>query len=413
MAPNLIRNNIVTIGFVGSYKVEDLPTKALALVTQPLIKEDENNKSQPALASSWIVSEDGKTYVVFIRDNLSWHDGTAVEAKDISLAIKGVEVNAINNKTIQFVLPNPISSFPLALDTPVFKTHSFYGTGEYRIVDLTQVDEVVKKIVLRPKNNELPQVEIRFYTSEEQAVTALKLGEVKVLSSANIKDVAGWSNINIKKSPEKNEIVTIFLNTSSSLLSSKEVRQAAAHAINKEGFDGEVASGPISSKSWAHNDSIKKYDYNTSRSKELLSNAEVKDPKITLSYSVGLRELAQKTKTEWEAIGIKVEIKEEKGIPKDFEALLAVNKLPSDPDQYSLWHSSQTATNITKYKNLKIDKLLEDGRAAKSDEDRKGYYMDFQKFLTDDAPAIFLYHPNKYEATYKNVQKLVDKLPTQ
>lgn len=411
MSPNLLRNSIVTIGFVGSYKVEDLPTKALSLVTQPLIREDQNNKSQPALASSWTVSEDGKTYILFIRDNLNWHDSTAVEAKDISLAIKGVDVNAINNKTLQFVLPNPISSFPLALDTPVFKKNSFYGTGEYRMVDLIQTDNIVKKMVLRAKNNDLPRVEIRFYSTDEQALAALKLGEIKVLSTASINEVANWPNINLKKSAEKDEIVTIFFNTADNLLSSKEVRQALAHSINKEGVDGEITNGPISSKSWAYNNAIKKYDYNTSKAKELVSDAEVKEPKITLSYSTGLKALAEKTKTEWEAVGIKVEIKEEKGIPKEFQALLAVNKLPKDPDQYTLWHSSQTATNITKYKNLKIDKLLEDGRAAKSDEDRKGFYMDFQKFLNDDAPAIFLYHPNKYEATYKNVQKLVDKLP--
>ncbi len=410
LAPNILRNNIVTIGFIGSYKIEDIPTEALTLATQSLIKADESGKSLPSLASNWTVSEDGKTYIVFLRDNITWHDGSQVEAKDISLAISTVEIRAVNNKTIQFTLPNPISSFPLALDTPVFKSKSFYGTGQFRIVDIAQTNQIVKKVLLHPKDDSLPRVEIRFYPSDQQAVNALKIGEIKVLASSHLNSLSSWKNINIKKTPEKTEIVTVFFNNTNDLLTSKEVRQALAYAIKKDDFEGELANGPISSSSWAYNQSTKKYEYNTSRAKELLSGAQLKNPKLSLSYSPDLKDLAQRIKDDWEVVGIKVDLKEEKGLPKDFQAFLVVNKLPKDPDQYALWHSTQSNSNIAKYKNVKIDKLLEDARIAKSDEERKQFYIDFQKYLTEDAPAIFLYHPYKYQAIYKNIQSFYDKL---
>ena len=74
--------------------------------------------------------------------------------------------------------------------------------------------------------------------------------------------------------------------------------------------------------------------------------------------------------------------------------------IPKDPDQYVLWHSTQP-TNISKYKNPRIDKLLEDGRVELNQETRKKIYLDFQRFLVEDSPAIFLYHPSFFTVLKK------------
>lgn len=411
LSPNILRNNVVAIGFIGSYKLDTIPSDILTLVTEPLITKEPNGKYVPALASHWTVSEDGKKYVVFLKDNLHWHDSSLVEAKDISLAISNVQISAINNKTIEFTLPNPIASFPQVLDTPVFKAESFYGTGEFRIVNISQIDEFVKKIVLHPKNDNLPSVEIKFYPTENQAINALKIGEIKVLSATGTKELNTWKNLNITKLAEKNEVVTIFYNTKDPQLVSHELRQALSHAISKEGFDGEVANSPISSSSWAYNSAVKNYDYNVSKGKELVAKAQLKDKKLTLSYATGLDKTALRIKNDWQAIGLDVDIKEEKGIPKNFQALLAINKLPTDPDQYTLWHSTQDKTNITRYVNKRVDKLLEDARVTLKEDERKALYAAFQEEVVNDAPATFLYYPYKYKASYKNIKKLLDKLP--
>lgn len=409
--PNIVRSNMITMGYVGSYNLQTLPSDVLSLATQPLISKDEKGRSVPALASHWTVSGDGKTYVVFLKDNLEWHDSSVVEAKDISLAIKNVEITALNNKTIQFNLPNPIASFPLALDTPVFKANTFYGTGEFRIVDLKQIDDVIKKITLHPKDNNLPRVEIKFYPTEEQATYALKIGEIKVLAVSNVKELEKWPNLNVKKEIAPQELVSVFYNTSDNLLASKDLRQALSFAISKDSFDGQAATGPISFTSWAYNPSVKKYEFNQAKAKELFVKAEIKDKKIALSYTSDLKTLAEKIKEDWAYLGLDVQLKEEKGVPKDFQALLAVDKIPTDPDQYTFWHSTQKATNITNYANVKIDKLLEDARVTQNEDERKALYQDFQRFLQEDAPATFLYNPYKYMVSYKNVGKLLAKLP--
>lgn len=409
--PNIFRSNMITIGYVGTYNLQSLPSDVLSLATLPLISKDNKGRAVPALASHWTVSEDGKTYVIFLKDNLEWHDGSVVEAKDISLAIKNVQITALNNKTIQFKLPNPIASFPLALDTPVFKANTFYGTGEFRIVDLKQIDDVIKKITLHPKDNNLPRVEIKFYPNEEQAIYALKIGEIKVLAVSNVKELEKWPNLNVKKEIAQDELVSVFYNTSDNLFSSKDLRQALSYSITKDSFDGQTATGPISSNSWAYNPNVKKYEFNQAKAKELLAKAEIKDKNISLSYTVGLKTIAEKIKDDWAYLGLNVNLKEEKGIPKQFQALLAIDKLPSDPDQYTFWHSTQKATNITQYTNVKIDKLLEDARVTQNEDERKALYQDFQRFLTEDAPATFLYNPYKYMVSYKNVDNLLSKLP--
>ncbi len=408
--PTLFRNNIVSIGYIGTYSLDSLPAQVLSLATQPLVSSDESGQNIPSLASNWTISEDGKTYIIFLKDNLYWHDSSLVSASDISIAISNVEINALNNKAIQFKLPNPASSFLQALNTPVFKRKSFYGTGDFRITNIIQVEGAVKRIALAPKDNKLPRVEIKFYTTENQAINAFKIGEIKVLSVGNAKSLEKWPNLSVKKELDKHEIVTIFYDTQDPTLSSKDLRQALSYAINRTSFDGVEAYSPISPASWAYNSSVKKYEYNLGKSKELISKSELKNPKITLSFIPGFEDVANQIKDDWKAIGINVEIKEEKGIPKNFQALLALDKLPIDPDQYTLWHSTQKDTNITKLSNVKIDKLLEDARATINENERKDLYLDFQKYLVDEAPATFLYSPYKYTLSYKNIAKALDKL---
>jgi peptide/nickel transport system substrate-binding protein len=69
--------------------------------------------------------------------------------------------------------------------------------------------------------------------------------------------------------------------------------------------------------------------------------------------------------------------------------LLLGQEIPIDPDQYVMWHSSQ-ATNFTNYKNTRIDSLLEKGRQTTEIAERRTIYQEFQQYLLEDPPAIFL-----------------------
>ncbi len=409
--PALSQSNTVNIGYVGNYTINSLPSGALSLATKTLVTVDDSGKPTPSLASHWTISPDGKTYVVFLKDNLKWHDGSSVNAQDITIAISNVRVSALNNKAIEFRLPNPISSFILALDTPVFKAKSFYGTNIYRITNIDTVDGFVKKINLLPNDSTLPKVNIKFYPTEIQALTAFKMGDIKNGSFTQATELENWPNIEIEKTADENEIVTIFFNNTDQFLGAKELRQALIHAIDRSEFDGQIANGPISPANWAYNPLIKKYEFNTGKARELINKSNYQGEEIQLVYIPSLKSVAEKLQKDWQSIGVKVKIKQASQMPADYQIFLTVNKLSPDPDQYSLWHSSQEKTNITKYKNVKIDKLLEDARNTLDENERKDLYADFQRFLVEDAPAAFLYHPYRYNLTYKNAADLLKKLP--
>lgn len=122
---------------------------------------------------------------------------------------------------------------------------------------------------------------------------------------------------------------------------------------------------------------------------------------VNLSTPATLLDEADMIRKNWEAIGVKVNIQVVPTKPADYQAFLIIHDIPQDPDQYAMWHSTEEATNISKYKSARIDKLLEEGRVELNADNRKKIYLDFQRFLNEDAPAAFLYHPISYTISRK------------
>src|SRR5581483_10094915 len=128
---------------------------------------------------------------------------------------------------------------------------------------------------------------------------------------------------------------------------------------------------------------------------------KVKNPKapIVLTATSSLENVGKQVVPAWNAQGINSSLKVESGIPQNFQALLISQDIPADPDQYSLWHSTQLETNISHESSPRVDKDLEDGRKESDIDKRKASYADFQKVLLDDSPAAFLYFP-KYNVVF-------------
>ena len=75
--------------------------------------------------------------------------------------------------------------------------------------------------------------------------------------------------------------------------------------------------------------------------------------------------------------------------------LLFGENLGSDPDPFPFWHSSQNeypGLNLAIFSNKTVDQLLEDARKTSDWETRKKDYLQFQKIVAQELPAIFLYN---------------------
>lgn len=93
----------------------------------------------------------------------------------------------------------------------------------------------------------------------------------------------------------------------------------------------------------------------------------------------------------------------------DYDALLLGWSLATFPDQYSIFHSSQSENGLNNiwYKNKEVDKLLEE---AKTITDRKEYqkkYEEIYKLIAEDQPYSFLFYYNYHRAIPSNMQGYV------
>lgn len=388
------------IGLVGQYNFNNLPQSVTQTISRGLTKIDATGTPQPDLAETWVINPAETVYLVYLKKNIFWADGTAITANNITLEIPNVAVKIIDDFTLQFQLQESYSPFLTILSRPLFKNKTI-SAGEFIIKSSRYIGSYLKALELVGPNANLFY---RFYQSQEAAWLGFRLGEVNRLENLLINPLTGsWQNkVKLNTKANNHQYLALIFNFSDPYLINKSFRQALAYAIEKKSsLDTNRALSPISPDSWAYNSKVKPYDYNSTQAKELFSKF-TKEATVSaaLEISLGTSEsflpLAESIARSWEdVLGIKTKIKVVNSIEPDFQALLIAQEIPTDPDQHALWHSTQD-TNIAHYSDLKIDKLLEDGRKISSLVKRKEIYLDFQKFLIEDSPAIFLEHPLVY-----------------
>ncbi|MFH0792028.1 MAG: hypothetical protein V1905_02335 [bacterium] len=139
---------------------------------------------------------------------------------------------------------------------------------------------------------------------------------------------------------------------------------------------------------------------------------------VTVDQSL-LTEVAKIIKKQWEAIGIKVDIRTiniqsiERDVikPRNYEVLLFGEVLGAIPDPFPFWHSTQKkdpGLNLAIYDNKKTDKMLEGARSATNGDLRQQRLESFQNAISNDAPAVFLYRPDYIYQINQKVQGVVE-----
>lgn len=386
-------------GVVGTFTEDNLPPVVTTLLSQSLLQTDNRGGFTPQLATSWTSNDESTNYIFKLKKDIYWTDGTLLKAQDLDLSFQDVQVSAPDDQTISFRLKESFSPFPNFLTRAVFKKGQKIGVGPYKIKSISKDLVFIKKLVLAPQIEGLPVLTIHFYPSERIAKTALKIGEVEsIVGISDPEDLALDKSFSIYSFADYNRMVTIFYNTQEETMSDESLRLALSFAAPSIKNETE-AKTPISPSSWAFNPNVKDYLDNEEQAKTYIQRVkDIKQKQVVLTSTTSLKNVAEEIVAKWKEQGINAVARVESGIPQNFQALLISQKIPSDPDQYSLWHKLGQ-TNISHFSNPRIDKDLEDGRKLKDQEVRKQKYQDFQKVLLDHAPATFLYFP-KYNSLF-------------
>lgn len=390
------------IGIIGKYTIDTLPQEISNLTSYGLTKLSNNGTPMPAAAVSWDVSDQGKKYTFRLDENATWHDGSRLKSKEVNYQISGAKMEVISPTVITFQTENPFSPLPSLLSQPLYKKNHL-GLGEYRIKSLRTNANYLSFLTLVKKTaEEKTTLTYRFYPSQNTLINALKLGEIDCANGlSSVSEFETWPGLTITPKQSTEKYAALFFNTQKEPFSDKRFRQALSYAVEKP--EKQIrAITPISPLSWAYNKNVKTYPYDPEHARSIMKDAggEI-DASLTIKITTtkDLVSWAEKIKENWQnTLGINVEIAVSPIISpnQDFDAILAYGQIPADPDQYAFWHSDQPG-NITKYSNARIDKLLEEGRRVFSKEERKRIYQDFQRYLLEDAPAIFLFFPESYQ----------------
>lgn len=392
-----------TIGMAGAYTINDLPHPILKMVSRGLTSVSYDGTIKPDIAGAWKIGENGREYTFFLRRDIYFSDGTRLISKNVNYNFSDASVTRPDDYIIKFKLKDAYAPFLVTVSRPIFKK-GFVGLGEYSIKSIKLNGDFVTSISLVSKEKDKRVVRYQFFPTEDAVKTAFVMGEVSRI--IGIHDTIfkktklnSFKSVTVKKVLNDQQLITLFYNTQDKVLSEKKVREALSYAIPDVFPLGERNPAPFSPNSWVDQE-INIHFQDIGHAKNLLAASESATGSSNLKFVIKTlsqyRQTAKILEDSFKKIGVIVSIQTVETIPSNFQMFLGDINLSKDPDQYVLWHSEQNS-NISGYKNLRIDKLLEDGRKTVDINERKKIYSDFEKYILDDPPASFLYLPYTYE----------------
>lgn len=398
----------VTVGMVGDYKIENLPQNIISDISYGLTTLGSDGTVKPGLAKSWVIKDEGKEYQFTLYQNGFFNDGTKVTSAQINYNFSDAIIEKPSTTSIIFKLKDSYSPFLTTVSAPVLKKGSI-GVAEYKIRNIDINGDFVQSLTLVSAKNALKIKTYRFYPSETALKLAYVMGEVSnILGIYDLRfkdsSLNSFPNTIVTKTVNYNRLVTLFFNTQDSNLSNEKIRSALSYALPNTFVEGQRHYSPLSPNLWAYTETAQEKKQDIEHAKELLSGVNSGTSSGQLHFVIKTlpkyKKTAETIRDIWEEIDVKTSIEVIDTLPSNFQIFLGDFIVPKDPDQYTLWHKNQIH-NITNYSNLRIDKLLEDGRKTTDIEKRKKIYADFQKYLLADSPAAFLYFPYEYEIKRK------------
>lgn len=269
---------------------------ASRLLFSGLLGYDTDNQLKPDMASSWNVSDDGKTYTVTLRDNVYWHDGEKLTADDVMFTVRliqdpavkavqygtlaGVKVEKVGKNQIRFILPSVYAPFAQALTFGILPQHILkdvkpadlrenefgrkpVGTGPFVFKQLQIINPDTQRLVVHMEANNayykdnvrLNRFQLHTYESRDSLEKALVTSEVNAalgLGADQIGDVMKRNGFVASTNPLLDGMFAIF-NNDQPILQDANVRQALVLGTNRQAIlaavddRGTTLGGPLPS----------------------------------------------------------------------------------------------------------------------------------------------------------------------
>ncbi len=421
-------------------------------IFEGLVKVDEKGNMNPAVAESYKISEDAKTYTFTLRDNVKFHNGDVVTTEDVVYSLKRcagfteaydpnvlvesalsivTDIYAPDEKTVVLTLSEPNTELIYYLNSAIIpadykdQAKAPVGTGPFKFVSY----EPLQSFVIE-KNNDyygtkphLDKVTFKIFANVDAAFMELLAGSVDVmtqLQADQCKQLEDKYNI---VGASYNLVQALFLNNDFEPFKNVKVRQALCHAIDRneinqmisEGQGSLIGSGMFPGIStYFADDLVNYYDYNPEKAKTLLKEAGYEN----LSFTVRIPSAydshvatGQIIVEQLKKVGVTMKIDTIEWSSwlsdvyrnREFEATiigLDANLAPSDILKR---YNTTAKNNFINYKNASFDEAYKSGVNSISTDDKIKYYHECQELLTKDAASVFIQDPAQLTAVKKGL----------
>ncbi|MFQ5945053.1 MAG: ABC transporter substrate-binding protein [Anaerolineae bacterium] len=437
----------------------------VALVFSGLTKVDEGGRVEPDLAIEWDVSDGGSSYRFRLREDVVWHDGTSFSAHDVVFTIQAiqdpdfqgppelavfwqaVQVEAPDETTVLFTLPDPFAPFLTYTDLPLLPRHLLervpardlarnafnarpVGTGPFVVREVSARAATLER---NPRyygeQSRLDQLEFRFFPDYASVLDAYLEGEVDGIGGVaprELEALRGIETLSIYSAPMAGYEL-IFLNLSHPVLGQGAVRRAMHLSLDRQGLidgilggQGLPAYSPILPQSWAYSREATFLPEDPQAAESILEEEGWADGDgdgvrekegVALAFTLTTdqdpyrQQISQEIARQLEPLGFRIRIRTLPAAdlvrnalrPGSFDALVfRWARLPADPDPYEMWHSSQIpdqGQNFGGFGNRDVDEILEQARMTVDLARRRELYVRFQELFAQEVPAIPLYYP--------------------
>lgn len=434
-----------------------------------------NSKRQvvPDLAT-WDVSTDGKTYTFHLRHGVKWHDGVPFTSADVAFTMaaiqnpdsrsplasswEGVKVDAKDDFTVAFTLPQALNSFIDSTTVGIVPRHILesvepsllreadfnqnpIGTGPFKIKTFAPSAKVIE-LTANPNyflgKPKLDEFDFKFYGSPAETLRAYAQrqvtspGRIYPDTSLQQQQQAGLKQYDLTLPDAQ----TLFFANRDPVLGDKDLRSILSRSINRQqilehatGSQGAALTQPLLPGQLGYTNKYAPVFLDPAASRLALdaagwvqakpgavrtkAGAKLEMKLATLSGGE-LERAAKEIKRQWADLGIDVHItatdrdqlQQSYMRPRNFQMLLYGLNLGSDPDVYSFWHSSQISdpgVNLAAYNSSDADRALEAGRIKSDPAVRSGKYDAFLRAWNADTPAGVLYETGYIYATSDTV----------
>lgn len=416
---------------------------------------------EPDLAERWEAARDGKSYTFFLRKNVVWHRGfgkfTAADVRYSFTRImdgsapsryrglfQNVErIDTPDDYTVRIVLKSPDPTFVtnvlpfrpgwIVTRKAVEKFGKEYGlnpvgTGPFVLESYARGIRAV--LVANDQYFEgaprVKRVEFIPVLKDEVAELALKRGELDI---AAIRSPEVYQRLKRDGSLNVGErllsgVWNLWLDTKQGPFTSRELRRAVAHALDRDGIASSVlqnvaqpAYNTINPQFPGYTEDIARYPYDPKKAQELVkaAGAQGQTVKLLVSTLAPWPQVMPVIQNSLEQIGLKVEPSlTEYGawfseIRKRNYHIAAMG-LVRPPDALASFAESFASRNAGFAGNFSyydgIDAQIAAAYAAETPARRLDLFKEMQRRVAEDSPVVPLFYLKIIVASRKNVQNV-------